>query len=180
METLDASRPGRRDGALRCALIAGDVAGRPAAARAPAAATPAPRADASQPAPHTAGCGAGHCAAGRWRRSPRTFTAPAGLLFNTVRADRVDDFEKAMGYLQAALDEIDRRNGAGAGQGLAGVQGRGGRAERNGALCVRASIRPCRAPTTAWAGSSRTRIRTKRSFRRSGSCTRLGDRRRAC
>ena len=34
---------------------------------------------------------------------PRTFTAPVGLLFNTVRADRVDDFEKAMGYLQAAL-----------------------------------------------------------------------------
>jgi hypothetical protein len=26
-----------------------------------------------------------------------------GLLFNTVRADRVDDFDKAMGYLQAAL-----------------------------------------------------------------------------
>ena len=26
-----------------------------------------------------------------------------GLLFNTVRADRVEDFEKAMGYLQAAL-----------------------------------------------------------------------------
>jgi hypothetical protein len=26
-----------------------------------------------------------------------------GLLFNTVRADRVDDFEKSMGYLQAAL-----------------------------------------------------------------------------
>lgn len=26
-----------------------------------------------------------------------------GLLFNTVRADRVDDFETAMGYLQAAL-----------------------------------------------------------------------------
>jgi hypothetical protein len=34
---------------------------------------------------------------------PRTFTAPVGLLFNTVRADRVDDFEIAMGYLQAAL-----------------------------------------------------------------------------
>ena len=34
---------------------------------------------------------------------PRTFTAPVGLLFNTVRADRVDDFERAMGYLQAAL-----------------------------------------------------------------------------
>lgn len=34
---------------------------------------------------------------------PRTFTAPVGLLFNTVRADRVDDFEQAMGYLQAAF-----------------------------------------------------------------------------
>jgi hypothetical protein len=34
---------------------------------------------------------------------PRVFTAPAGLLINTVRPDRVDDFEKAMGYLQAAL-----------------------------------------------------------------------------
>ena len=34
---------------------------------------------------------------------PRTFTAPVGLLFNTVRADRVEDFERAMGYLQAAL-----------------------------------------------------------------------------
>lgn len=48
---------------------------------------------------------------------PRTFTAPVGLLFNTVRADRVDDFEKAMGYLQAALasstDERVRAQGAG-------------------------------------------------------------------
>lgn len=34
---------------------------------------------------------------------PRLFTAPVGLLFNTVRADRVEDFEKAMGYLQSAL-----------------------------------------------------------------------------
>jgi len=34
---------------------------------------------------------------------PRTFTAPVGLLFNTVRADRVEDFEQAMHYLQAAL-----------------------------------------------------------------------------
>jgi hypothetical protein len=34
---------------------------------------------------------------------PRTFTAPVGLLINTVRPDRVDDFEKAMGYLKAAL-----------------------------------------------------------------------------
>ena len=34
---------------------------------------------------------------------PRTFTAPAGLLFNTVRPERVADFEKAMAYVQEAL-----------------------------------------------------------------------------
>ena len=33
----------------------------------------------------------------------RTFSATAGILFNAVRPDRVADFEKAMGYLQAAL-----------------------------------------------------------------------------
>ena len=33
----------------------------------------------------------------------RTFSAPAGLLFNSVRADRVGDFEKVLAYLQAAL-----------------------------------------------------------------------------
>ena len=35
----------------------------------------------------------------------RTFTAPVGLLFNTVRPDRVADFEKVIGYLQAALQK---------------------------------------------------------------------------
>ena len=35
----------------------------------------------------------------------RTFTAPAGLLFNAVRADRVADFEKVLGYLQTALEQ---------------------------------------------------------------------------
>lgn len=35
----------------------------------------------------------------------RTFTAPVGLLFNTVRPDRVADFEKVMAYLQAALEK---------------------------------------------------------------------------
>jgi len=34
---------------------------------------------------------------------PRTFTAPVGLIFNTVRPERVADFEKLVGYLQAAL-----------------------------------------------------------------------------
>ncbi len=36
---------------------------------------------------------------------PRTFTAPVGLLFNSVRADRVGDFEKVIAYLQAALEK---------------------------------------------------------------------------
>ena len=56
------------------------------AAQQPAPATPAP----TTPAPVSA-------------PQPRTFTAPSGLLFNTVRADRVADFEKVMGHLQAAL-----------------------------------------------------------------------------
>jgi hypothetical protein len=47
----------------------------------------------------------------------RTFTAPAGLLFNTVRADRVADFEQVIGYLQAALaksaDSKDRAQAQG-------------------------------------------------------------------
>ena len=64
---------------------------------APPTQTPAaPPPVAGQPTPAPAGAPAS-------APQPRTFTAPVGLLFNTVRADRVDDFEKAMGYLQAAL-----------------------------------------------------------------------------
>src|SRR5512138_413620 len=33
----------------------------------------------------------------------RTFSAPAGLLFTTVRPERVADFEKVLAYLQAAF-----------------------------------------------------------------------------
>ena len=35
----------------------------------------------------------------------RAFTAPVGLLFNTVRPERTADFEKAIAYLQAALEK---------------------------------------------------------------------------
>ena len=35
----------------------------------------------------------------------RTFTAPAGLLFNTVRPERVADFERVISYLQSALEK---------------------------------------------------------------------------
>jgi hypothetical protein len=33
----------------------------------------------------------------------RTFTAPAGVIINAVRPERVSDFEKLVGYLKAAL-----------------------------------------------------------------------------
>jgi hypothetical protein len=33
----------------------------------------------------------------------RTFTSPVGVIFNTVRPERVADFEKLVGHLQAAL-----------------------------------------------------------------------------
>ena len=68
-----------------CVLLVFSEAG--AAGQQPVPPTPAP----TTPAPATTPA------------QPRTFTAPAGLLFNTVRADRVADFEKVMGYLQAAL-----------------------------------------------------------------------------
>jgi hypothetical protein len=35
--------------------------------------------------------------------SVRIFTAPAGLILNAVRPERVGDFEKLVGYLQSAL-----------------------------------------------------------------------------
>ena len=35
--------------------------------------------------------------------SARIFTAPAGIILNAVRPERVADFEKLIGYLQAAL-----------------------------------------------------------------------------
>jgi hypothetical protein len=35
--------------------------------------------------------------------SVRTFNTPVGVLFNAVRPERVADFEKVVGYLQAAL-----------------------------------------------------------------------------
>jgi hypothetical protein len=35
----------------------------------------------------------------------RVFTGKSGLIFNTVRPDRVVDFETVMGYLQAAFEK---------------------------------------------------------------------------
>jgi hypothetical protein len=83
----------------------------PAAAQQPAPTQPPTQPAPTQPGtvppapgqPPTPGQPPGQPLASTPPPQPRIFTAPAGLLFNTVRPDRVDDFEKAMGYLQAAL-----------------------------------------------------------------------------
>lgn len=79
-------------------LIGGAVADAqrpPAQAGGPAA--PAPGAPAGQGAPAPQ-------AAQAQPAVPRVFSGTAGLLFNTVRADRVADFERVLGHLQAALE----------------------------------------------------------------------------
>lgn len=47
----------------------------------------------------------------------RTFSAPAGLLFNTVRPERVADFEKVLAYLQAAFAKSSDSNVRAQGEG---------------------------------------------------------------
>ena len=55
----------------------------------------------------------------------RTFTAPGGLIFSTVRPDRVVDFEMVMGYLQAAFEKSTDAAGTRTSEGVARVQGDG-------------------------------------------------------
>lgn len=54
------------------------------------------------PAPTTATPGAPPTVA----TAAREFTAPVGLIFNTVRPERVADFEKVLAYLYAAFDKV--------------------------------------------------------------------------
>jgi len=58
---------------------------------------PLPGAPAPAPRPATVGPAASATAA-------RTFTAPVGLLFNTVRADKAVDFERLVAAVRAALE----------------------------------------------------------------------------
>ena len=92
--------------AIAVVLMLGDVAAAQQSTPGPAgtpAATPggpqSPSGSSAGPAGSTQGAAASSTAPG----PPRTFTAPVGLLFNTVRAERVADFEKAMAYVQEAL-----------------------------------------------------------------------------
>jgi hypothetical protein len=82
---------------------------RPAAP--PSDATPAPPSDAAKPAPEQADPPpqpATQVPPGPVAAPPpvgRVFTAPAGALFNTVRPERVKDFETFLSHLRFALDK---------------------------------------------------------------------------
>ena len=68
---------------------------------------PAPSTESQQPAP-PAGAAAPLVPAPTTPPVPaaaRAFTAPTGLIFNAVRAERVADFEMVIGYLEAALSQ---------------------------------------------------------------------------
>jgi hypothetical protein len=73
------------------------------AAAAPAAQQPPPAAPAQTPPAAPAQTSPANPAAPA--QAARTFTAPVGLLINTVRPDRVADFEKVMAYVRAALEK---------------------------------------------------------------------------
>ena len=96
-------RPAVLSAIIVCATCATLVASQQQPA-APAGAKPAPAQPApTQPAP--AAPGQPGAPPAQTPTQSRTFTAPAGLLFNTVRPERVADFEKVMAYLQAALEK---------------------------------------------------------------------------
>ena len=83
-------------------------------------------------------------------RSPRR----SGLLFNTVRPDRVADFEKAMGYLQAALASSTNERVRAQAKGWRVFKAtEPGRATR--CCTCSCSTRRCRARTTARANPGR-------------------------
>jgi hypothetical protein len=72
---------------------------------APATQTPAPGAPAPAPAPGGVAPVVLTPVVPPVPLGARVFTAKSGLIFNTVRPDRVVDFEMVMGYLQAAFEK---------------------------------------------------------------------------
>ena len=74
----------------------------PAPSAPPPAQVPAPAGPATPAAPPVVGVPSTPAAT-----QARTFSAPVGLLFNTVRPERVADFEKVIAYLQHALETSD-------------------------------------------------------------------------
>lgn len=91
--------------ALMCVVTAFVMCASVAAAFPQQPQTPAAPAPAPAQQPPVPGQPPGAPAAGPAPVQPRTFTAPAGLIFTAVRPERVVDFEKVMAYFQAALEK---------------------------------------------------------------------------
>ena len=108
----------------------------------------------------------------------RTFTAPVGLMFNTVRPERVAEFERLLADVQTALDEQHGPDDAGAGQGLALLQGGRARARQLGDVRVRDRSGGARRGLRPRPGAGRGVPRPGCSCRRLGALHRLGHRRR--
>lgn len=65
--------------------------------------SPAPQQPPAAPQPQSPAAPTTPTTAPAAASSARTFTAPAGIILNAVRPERVADFEKLIGYLQSAL-----------------------------------------------------------------------------
>jgi hypothetical protein len=86
-------------------VLAGAMTATFVAARAQQPQAPAPGQTPQSPAQSPAQPGVPGQPAGPAAVQTRTFTAPAGLIFNTVRPERAADFEKVMAYLKVALEK---------------------------------------------------------------------------
>ena len=97
---------GRTRRCAAAALIAVALAAAPVAAQQPAApAQPAPAPGAQIPGvPGVPGARPQAVAPAPTAIAARVFTAPVGLLFNTVRPDKTADFEKLVAAVRAALE----------------------------------------------------------------------------
>jgi hypothetical protein len=79
------------------------AAPQPAQQPAPPPTSPPPQTTPAQPSSAPSQVGATAATGASGAPPARSFTGNAGLLFNTVKPERTADFEKVIGYLQAAL-----------------------------------------------------------------------------
>ena len=92
----------RRSGLRECAIVLA-LALTPPALLAQQPPSPPPQQPPAAPRPETPTTPTTTPAAPAAASSARTFTAPAGVIINAVRPERVADFEKLIGYLKTAL-----------------------------------------------------------------------------
>ena len=160
-------RRGRPADACGCASAAGAVT--PAAASRSAAPAPAPPAGAAPPAPAAPGRCRRRRAAAAARRAD--VHGAGGLIFNTVRPERVVDFETVhrlpAGALEKSTDPTVRRR-----RGLARVQGDRARARTARVLYVFVIDPAVPGADYGLGRDPGRRVSRIRSSRRSGSCIR--------